>query len=242
MQPAEITNLLLRRAEQALAAGREPLVVLDLDGTLYNNIPRTLRIIQEFAHQHALRYPGFVSAVDRLASASVRYSVAETVRELGVSNGELLEALLAFWRQRFFTDEYVVHDLPTPGAPQFVRQLHASCVVPTYLTGRDAPNMLVGTIRALQRDGFPVGTVDTKVILKENFETPDEPYKQSVVDHLQRSGEVVAVFDNEPGICNMFKRAFPEAIVVWLDTSHAPGAPPLDPGVETVEDFAGLVS
>ncbi|MFT7582746.1 MAG: hypothetical protein ACI9MR_004429, partial [Myxococcota bacterium] len=69
------------------------------------------------------------------------------------------------------------------------------------------------------------------------FETPDLAYKTSVISSLRRTGHVVGSFDNEPGLCNLFKEAFPEAVVCWLDTSHAPGAPPLGPNIHTLGNF-----
>ena len=92
----------------------------------------------------------------------------------------------------------------------------------------------------LQRDGFPVGTLDTRAILKDCFERPDGEFKAAVIEHLRHAGAVVGAFDNEPGLCNMFKEAFPEAIVAWLDTSHAPGAPALRQDVLRTKDFVAL--
>jgi hypothetical protein len=102
--------------------------------------------------------------------------------------------------------------------------------------------MLVGTLRALQRDGFPVGRVDTRLILKPSFEMNDDLFKAGVIEHLKRTGQVVGSFDNEPGLCNLFKTSFPAATVGWLATSHAPGAPELRADVVTLSDFTELLS
>ena len=51
----------------------------------------------------------------------------------------------------------------------------------------------------------------------------------------------MASFDNEPGLCNLFKAAFPDAVVAWLRTGHAPGAPSLRPDVLHLTDFASLL-
>ncbi len=232
-----IRDEILAKIEQAKSGGRAPMVVLDLDGTLYDNRPRTLRIIHEFAHEHAMAHPGLVERVSGLSASELAYKTADSLHAAGVTDEALIKDIERFWFERFFTDAYVIHDLPTPGAVEFVRALQDAGAIPTYLTGRDAPGMLIGTISALQRDGFPVGTVGTRVILKDDFETPDDTYKRSVVAHLRNSGEVVAVFDNEPGLCNLFQDSFPAATVVWLDTACAPGAPPLAPGIATLGDF-----
>jgi hypothetical protein len=234
-------SALFDKVSATRAAGRDPIVVLDLDGTLYNNQHRTLRILQEFAHAHGAENPGLVAAVDSLSPDQVRYAMTDTLGAAGLAEPEVLAAARQYWLDRFFTDAYLGYDLPTPGAVAFVHLIHKAGGVPAYLTGRDAPNMLIGTVRALQRDGFPVGTVGTRIILKEDFPTPDYEYKARVIKSLRRMGDVVGAFDNEPGLCNLFQEAYPEASVFWLDAPHAPDPPLLDDRVEVIADFTTLL-
>lgn len=237
----QVLQRLVGDIERSRAAGHEPMVVLDLDGTLYNNSLRTLRILQEFAHRHARRYPVLQERVATLPAEGLEYAVEDTLARLGITEPGTIAEVREFWFARFFIDDYVGYDLPVAGAVELVGRLHAAGAVPVYLTGRDAPHMLVGTIRALQRDGFPVGTLDTRIILKDRFERADLEFKTSVVDHLRRLGEVVGAFDNEPGLCNLMKESFPHATVLWLDTCHARGAPPLRPDIPGIRDFAPLL-
>lgn len=237
-----ITEALVARIERTLAEGHEPLVVFDLDGTLYDNAPRTLRILQEFAHLHPLRHVELLRRVGALPPAGIRYKVADTLASVGVTDPAEVAAAEAFWQERFFTNAYVPFDLPLAGAVEFVEHVHALGGVPVYLTGRDAPNMLVGTVKALQRDGFPIGTFETRLITKDVFARDDHEFKATVIEHLRRVGRVVGAFDNEPGLCNLFREAFPDAVVVWLDTHHAPGAPPLRRDVLPVDDFSTLLN
>ena len=223
------------------AAGKDPIVVLDLDGTLYDNSHRTLRILQEFAHAHPEVGTDLVAAVDRMSPSQVRYAMNDTLEGAGINDAAFAKAAHAYWRERFFTNDYLTYDLPTPGAVEFVHLILKAGGVPTYLTGRDAPNMLLGTVEALQRDGFPVGTVDTHIILKEDFHTPDHEYKSRVISSLRRMGVVVGAFDNEPGLCNLFQEAYPAASVFWLDAPHAANPPLLDSRVEVIADFTALL-
>lgn len=234
-------SALFDKVSATRAAGKEPIVVLDLDGTLYNNQHRTLRILQEFAHSKGAEAPELVAAVDGLSPDQVRYAMTDTLEEAGLRQLDIAKAAHAYWMDRFFTDDYLGYDLPTPGAVAFVHLIHEAGGVPAYLTGRDAPNMLIGTVRALQRDGFPVGTVNTRIILKEDFHTADHEYKARIINSLRRMGEVVGAFDNEPGLCNLFQEAYPDASVFWLDAPHAPNPPPLDQRVEVISDFTALL-
>jgi hypothetical protein len=224
-----------------IAQGREGLIAFDLDGTLYDNRPRTLRILTEYGFLRGSERPDLLRAIQALSLSQVQYLVADTLAKVGVVSEEDVRGAIGYWKARFFTNSYVELDLPVPGAVAFVNRLHSAGLTPVYLTGRDAPNMLQGTLRSLQRDGFPAGTVDTRFILKESFERPDEEYKEAVIVSLRRSGEVIAAFDNEPGLCNLFKSSFPSATVGWIRTAYAPGAAAIADGILEVPDFSDLL-
>ncbi len=236
-----ITQALLDGIRVSRDDGIEPIVVLDLDATLYDNSQRMLRILQEFAHTHAAKYPALYDVVHGMSASDTVYEATDTLRAAGIDDEALLAEVHTFWRARFFTNDYLLFDLPLAGGVEFVHLIYEAGAVPCYLTGRDAPNMAQGTLAALQRDGFPVATVGTRFILKPDWATEDKPYKQSVVDHLRRTGRVVGSFDNEPALCNLFKSSFPEATVVWLDTVHTPNAPALREDVHTIRRFTELL-
>ena len=239
--PSPVYQAIAERLARAKASGRDPIVVLDLDGTLYDNCHRILRILQEFSHLRGHEHPDLLELVHRLVPADIEYTVTETLHAKGYTNDAVTEEAEQFWRDRFFTSDYVVYDLPIAGAVELVTDLYRRGAVPAYLTGRDAPNMLLGTVRCLQRDGFPVGTVDTRIILKQDPKTEDTVYKGAVVDHLRASGEVVAVFDNEPAICNLFKAAFDDAVVVWLDTRYTSDAEAPRDDIHRIGNFSTLL-
>ena len=75
MSDIAITAAILERAQTVSASGRMPLAVFDLDGTLFNNSVRTVRILQEFAHAHALEHPGLITALESLKSDGLPYLV-----------------------------------------------------------------------------------------------------------------------------------------------------------------------
>jgi hypothetical protein len=147
------------------------------------------------------------------------------------------KAILAFWKKRFFSQEYQRFDVPLPGAVAFVRRLYDEGATVCYLTGRDYPGMGVGCLSSLHSFGFPASLMRTAMVLKPDFETPDLDFKRDALGFIDQLGTVVASFDNEPGNCNLFAERWPQALVGLADTSHAPGAPPLDAGVIRFDDF-----
>ena len=214
-----------------------PVVVFDLDGTLMDNRPRTAVILQELARE--LREEAH-SAAEILAAAraeELAYLLGDSLRRLGVEHPELVERAESFWRERFFSDHYLKHDVAVAGAVTFARACYEAGAVIVYFTGRDLPFMGIGSFQSLRDLGFPIGVVGTELVCKPDAKIPDEAFKRAEGPKLTRVGRVVAAFDNEPGNCNAFLEMHPEADVVFIDTQHLPGAPPLLERVHVVGDF-----
>lgn len=221
-------------ARQRASTSALPVAVFDLDGTLMDNRPRTVAILRELAEGPL---PELRAAAEKASVEGLRYLLGDTLRALDVSDDGLIERATEGWKSRFFQDPWMVHDVIVPGGPAFVRALHeAGCHV-VYLTGRDLPNMSIGTWQSLRALGYPIGLVRTSLVCKPHFDIPDEAYKRDIAPTLGELGDVIASFDNEPGNCNAFLEAFPAMKSVLLDTQHAPAAPPLHPGVHTIGDF-----
>lgn len=226
----------LARAQAAAVAGKTPVVVFDLDGTLFDNGPRTWQILVDFAEDEgdaALR-----RMLDKMPRTGLPYLLKDTLALLAVNDAALVERALKFWRDRFFTDEYQRYDEPVSGAVHFARRCFDAGATLVYLSGRDAPNMLVGVAQALRQHGFPVGVAHTAIVLKHDFDTPDLEFKRDALAFIDTLGAVVASFDNEPGNCNLFVERWPNAVVALVETHHAPGAPALVPACARIEDFA----
>lgn len=234
--PDQVLPAVLDQVRTVRAAGQSPVILFDLDGTLFDNGPRTWQILYEFAlssGRHALAHQ-----VTQLPKVLLPYSLAEVLALMGVTDADLQQQAIAFWKDRFFRDEYIVYDEPTPGAIQFCAQAWDAGATLVYFSGRDAPNMLVGTAQSLRTHHFPVGLARTVITLKERFEKEDLVFKQEALEFLSTLGTVVASFDNEPINCNMFHERFPQAHTVALATSHAPNPAPLHPSVKIMADFA----
>jgi hypothetical protein len=142
-----------------------------------------------------------------------------------------------FWRERFFADPHIRHDVETTGARDYVRACHRGGATIVYLTGRDLPNMAIGTFASLRDLGFPIGTVGTELVTKPVFNMPDCDFKRAVAPELSRLGDVVAVFDNEAANCNLFLDAHPACTAIFVDTQHAPDPPELDQRAHVIHTF-----
>ncbi len=212
-------------AERVRAArGNNPLILLDLDSTLYEVGHRTLQIIREWTRTDEARE--FSKVVERLGGATIHqvgYSIKDTFSAVGLSTAEpeTLEArdrVKAFWQDRFFTNEYLKYDHAYPGAARFARELHDLGAELIYLTGRDEPGMGKGTRENLIRDGFPWDLERTHLLLKPTFEEDDLTHKQNAAAYIRKHGTLIASFENEPLNLIALYELFPDAMHVFVET------------------------
>lgn len=214
-----------------------PVVVFDLDGTLLDNRPRVVTIFHELAAHWEKDFPDASKKLSIVRDGDIVYGVDENLQLAGIADQELRTFGQQFWKERFFVDHYMRFDTPTKGAVDFVRACYAAGASLVYLTGRDLPNMALGTFASLRDAGFPIGVVGTTLVTKPAFDIPDAAFKNDVAPTLARHGRVIAAFDNEPANNNLFALHHTAAHSIFLDTHHAPNPPALDERVLVIENF-----
>ncbi len=230
----------LDRVERVASSGPAPVVVFDLDSTLIDTAPRNLAILGAFADAERARFPELSAHVAALSVDALGWEVLEPLRRRGYDPDGLAERFEAFWAPRFFSDAWLPHDVPHPGAVAFVAACHARGALVYYLTGRHVEGMALGTVASLRALGFPLLRGRTVLHLKPRWDLPDRAHKQQAVrDIRSHHAPVVATFENEPANANLFLASFPDALHFLLDTDHSPGAPPPDPALIRIPDFRG---
>jgi len=227
---------ILRKREELAASGRRGpwLALFDIDSTLMDTGPRNLAILEAaLAAMPELEaaWLGLESEGRRLSPIPAFWNLGEHLRRAGIRDESLLGELMAFWRERFFTDEWLVHDRPYPGVAAFLGGLKAEGFAIAYLTGRHSSGMEAGTRSSFLAHGLPAGDGEL-FFFKPSFLMGDLEFKTSVRDRIKGLGSLVLSVDNEPANVNLFHRAFPEALSVWIDTVTAPQPEALLPGVE----------
>jgi len=223
-----VREVLGRVADQVshwIADGRpshRPLVLLDLDSTLYEVGSRTEAILKDWIQSESAReFPEVTEAIARdLRLGHVGYSLRDTFRALGIADyGPAFESAKRYWGREFFTSRRLPHDRVYPGAVAFVRNLYELGAHLVYLTGRDEPGMGQGTRERLVSDGFPFGLVRTELLLKPSPEMDDLTHKLRSNEYVSKHGHLVASFENEPKNLVALYDLFPEAMHVLLETA-----------------------
>ena len=235
MNKAEIYQNILESVADILDTGERPVVIFDLDATLFDVGPRVWHIFREYAQQH--EDEELKVALDAYRKTSMPYLIKDILAEMELATEDRLENIMPYWFDRFFTDHYQHFDTTVQGAVSYVRELYAAGAHIVYLTGRDAPGMLVGCCESLRRHGFPMGVVRAQLIMKPDFDIPDPVFKEEACGFIDSLGAVVASFDNEPGNCNIFQQHWPQGVNVLLDTQRASMEERPVPEVHTITDF-----
>jgi hypothetical protein len=235
----------LDAVDQAVRSGTLPVLVFDLDDTLFSTAPRDLRIIHEFAADQAAAYRDFARVASKLSIHDLGWSAVDSLRAAGLpADDASIGPFTDYWKATFFTDAYAALDLPNRGAAAFVNRCHEAGAMVVYLTGRClsrrglTPGMEQGTARALTTRGFPFWTGRCQLVLKQDAAQADVDFKREALTGVRAlGGQVLATFDNEPANAHMFNTSLPEAMNFWLKTSWDPADTASTDGLIALSDF-----
>jgi hypothetical protein len=225
---------ILRDALEAIRADR-PAAAFDLDSTILLNKVRQARILREYGQERG---------EPRLAACSseaiVSWDLRDSARLCGLS-AEEADAIYSdakeFWRQRFFTSEYCQDDTPVAGARDFLHRVLRANGEILYITGRHE-EMGPGTLTSFRRAGFPLPDGErVQLWLKPRLADDDDAWKEICHRRLLAMSGIACAFDNEPTHVNGYKLAFPEAVVVHLDTDHSRRPVEVLDDVPSIHDF-----
>jgi len=234
-----VLAMILARVVECVRQGSMPVVVYDLDSTLFNTGGRNKAIFLSFCDDYCHKFPALADFGERADEVAGSWNIVEQLQSMGFEEREGLNELRGYWADRFFTDQWLGHDFPYAGAAHFVRESHARGSFVYYMTGRHVNGMHLGTVDNLVRDSFPCFESRVSIHLKPSFEMADHKFKRAALEGVRSMyGQVVATFENEPGNSNLFLEHFPTAINVLVDTVHSPNAPQPEPGVYVIPDFS----
>ena len=209
-----------------------PVVVFDLDSTLFSNAGRTLAIFSEWIGEN----PRYRRLIYQLFPRTMLWSIDADFRNRGVPQ-EILEGFRDFWWERFFCNSIIRYDRPMPGAAAYVHRVLDAGAKVLYASGRDEPRMGEGTRSSLERFGFPMNRSGVSLILKEGPEVKDADFKKGVVKQIRAAGTAVGFFEDQPAFAINFQKGFPEALVVLMDVPHPADSPAPPRGMPRITDF-----
>jgi len=234
---AEVLQEVIDRTQKVLDQKKLPVLIFDLDSTLFHVSPRSFEILKSWIQSSS------ISILPNLSVDDMGYSIEDVWVKRGLSTemGESFKYLKEakdYWRKRFFSNEFIKHDEAHPGALQFVKRLHEMGAKIVYLTGRDVPLMAFGTVDHLRNQGFPIEVERTRLILKPKREIDDLIFKADVCRTAMEWGEVVASFENEPkNLVAMQTALGPKAMHIFFESVSSDHAAPAGKEIYKINSF-----
>lgn len=228
---SQVLDAILAEIRSTCAAGgpllsHRPLLVFDLDSTLFDLTLRVTAILEHFAaiEKNQARFPDLC---EMLLKAEIRRSdwgLREPLARLGLHENEhreFFEAVHTHWAGGFFSNDYLDRDFPLPGAVEFVQMGIKSGADVLYLTGRDTARMQAGTVKSLAAHGFPNDGARARLGLKPDSRLDDAEFKADVIAALATNHRPIWLFENEPVNINAVLRRTPDVGIVFIDTCHS---------------------
>lgn len=232
----EVLQEVITRTQAVLDAKKLPVLIFDLDSTLFHVSPRSFEILKSWIQSSS------ISILPNLTEEDMGYSIEDVWVKRGLSTEtgdsfKYLKEAKEYWRRRFFSNEYIHHDVAHPGALRFVKRLHEMGAKIVYLTGRDVPLMAFGTIDHLRQQGFPIEVERTRLILKPKRHIDDLIFKAGVCVAASEWGEVVASFENEPKNLVAMQKALPKAMHIFYESVSSDHAAPAGQDIYKINSF-----
>ena len=241
---SEVLSKVVAKVLTVLDQKKLPIVVFDLDSTLFDVSKRSFEILREWlTHSETTSFKETHQHFSDLKPHELGYALEDvwTLKKVPFDQAPFdrhLKHAKQFWRKRFFSNEYVKHDEPTEGAIAFVKKLYEMGAQIVYLTGRDVPLMSFGTFDQLKQHGLPIEMDRTRLILKPKRHLDDLEFKSQAAKTIQEWGVVVASFENEPkNLIAMANTFGPETLNVFIETVSSDHPAPRGKNIYRINNF-----
>ena len=222
-----VLQRILTEAREHRLSGRPFLAVFDLDSTLFDLTLRVSKIMDDFAADPAFQnaFPAECELLKKAQVLRTDWGIAEALGRLGLTDSKhanFCRELHRYWAAAFFSNDYLHHDQPLPGAVDYVAKLSRIGADLMYLTGRDTARMYEGTEKSLRETGFPLGPAErAQLVLKPAAGMNDAEFKVSVLKEALARYDKIWLFENEPVNLNLVARNCPAIGLVFIESTHS---------------------
>jgi len=224
-----ILDEMLQEISNLTANGQSSLVIFDIDSTLIDTSHRTAAICREFARQtsHLAQFRELCQEIHQWTEWVEVYHPIDFINmHSGVKirpHSEEEAYILKFWKDRFFHEDWLVHDLPYAGGKEFVTECLLRGADVAYLTGRHRDTNLNGTKKWLATHHFPLrqDSPRTRLMLKDHVTTSDVHYKSSGLAHLKAGYGSSWFIENEVELILMALKDHQDVGSILFDSVHS---------------------
>lgn len=221
--PTEIFNKI---KDLALSKKTHPLVVFDLDSTLFDVSPRLEKALIDIASDPEIvkSFPTVIPFFKNIKTHRQDWGFVDVLKRAGVDHDhlELFQTVRHLWIKKFFSNEYIHYDVPYEGSIQFVQKINKLSIPIIYLTGRDYKRMEHGSREVLKKWDFPLDDQTSRLVMKPEQSMDDGLFKKDWIgNQLMESQSSLFLFENEPVNINLVSKHFPNVEIVFFDSTHS---------------------
>lgn len=224
-----ILDQVLMKISNPASPGDRSLVIFDIDSTLIDTSHRTAAICREFARQpsHNSQFKELCREINQWTEWVEVYHPIDFINMhsgIKIKPHSVEEAfILKFWKDRFFHEDWLVHDLPYSGGKEFVTECLLRGADIAYLTGRHKDTSIVGTKKWLATHHFPLkeGSARTRLMLKEHTAILDLDYKNSGLAQLKVGYDSIWFIENEVELILMALSDHQDVEAILFDSVHS---------------------
>jgi hypothetical protein len=170
------------------------------------------------------RFPDQVKHFKNIKVERKDWGIKDSLIRAGLDghHPEFQEKVRDFWRETFFSNDYLKYDKPYPGAVKYVKALYESGAEIIYLTGRDVHRMGEGSHKVLRDWDFPLDDKKSKLVLKPHRSMDDALFKKDWFQNLgTETHKKIWFFENEPVNINLIQEHSPQVEIIFFDSTHS---------------------
>lgn len=216
-------EILVKVANSIKQNPKNSAVVFDLDSTLFCVTPRTQAIVSDLVKNDEIfkRFPKEAEILKDLEILKTDWGLREALERTKIPLSQnFIKSVRQFWSRHFFSNRYLHHDTIYPQANLFVQSVKDLGSEVIYLTGRQADLMYEGTVKNLNRFGFPLAS-PKHLNMKPSGHDLDEDFKTLWFKNEHRRFSNLWFFENEPVIIEQVRVATPSVQIVFVDSTHS---------------------
>ncbi len=221
-----ILDQILERIKAHDQPEREFLCIFDLDSTLYDLTDRKQQILLSFLNvpENLAKYASECAQLSSVKVLKNEFGIDEALARVDLSahtHPEFYKEVHTYWEFYFFHNDFMKFDTSFPGAVEYVRKVDELGAKIIYLTGRDEPRMMSGTLQSLKTCGFPLEKENIEVCLKPHSQISDHNFKLDFMKDLETKFNEIWLFENEPVNINLIEKHCPKINFVFIDSNHS---------------------
>ncbi len=226
----EYIYYVLKKAQKRQELKLKDIFVFDLDSTLFNVSPRIQQIMHDFAELKEIieKFPHATKRLKNLKVHPTDWGIRNIMGRINLPDLPHNFYVMAqdFWKEHFFANHYLHHDIPYEGAVSFLNKLQQYGHEIYYLTGRDQHRMGSGTVKSLLQHNFPLAEDYSNLALKPNKDILDTNFKRDwflnlIKNKLENNKIEVLFFENEPVNLHEIKTHLPQIKLIFFDSTHS---------------------